>query len=130
MVGGTSLSPIVNEHTSIGGTFEFDAPDGLGDSNTTSMERSFMTWRRKGKKKSVLEETDDAVYFLTLSADSWTWTKPVVAGTGQSRPAARAEHSCCRTGTNEVTIFGGWTDRPVIIYIVCYTSNMYLYLIR
>jgi hypothetical protein len=24
----------------------------------------------------------------------------------------RAEHTACKTATNEVTIFGGWTDRP------------------
>lgn len=40
-------------------------------------------------------------------------SKPVVAGNKQSKPRARAEHSCCKITANEVAIFGGWADRPL-----------------
>ncbi|RYH17592.1 hypothetical protein EON65_28400 [archaeon] len=94
-----------------GGTFEFDAPD-TPDGTQTSNQRSFMSWRKKGKKSLTMEDTDDSVYFLTLKADQWVWSKPLVHGGKQSKPEARAEHSACKTGTNEVTIFGGWTSQP------------------
>lgn len=94
-----------------GKTFEFDIPDSVetsGESNMT--QRSFMSWRRKGKNSSQAgEEADDAVYFLTLHADKWVWSKPMVHGSKETKPVARAEHAAARTGTNEVTIFGGWS---------------------
>ncbi len=103
-----------------GGTFEFDAPDTVEtlDNGSGGMSRSFMSWRRKGKRHNttnsdMYEETDDAVYYLTLSADKWKWSKPLIHGSKESKPLARAEHTAAKTGTNEVTIFGGWTDRPV-----------------
>ena len=40
-------------------------------------------------------------------------SKPVVLGNLQSKPKARAEHSCCKIGANEVAIFGGWAGRPM-----------------
>ena len=95
-----------------GGTFEFDAPDGV-DPASEAPERSFMSWRRKGKKGHSIEETDDAVYFLTLNADKWTWSKPLIHGGKETKPLARAEHSACKTGTNEITIFGGWASKPM-----------------
>jgi len=53
------------------------------------------------------------VYFLELSANKWSWSKPIVQGGISSRPSPRAEHSACKTSTNEITIFGGWTqDEP------------------
>jgi hypothetical protein len=96
-----------------GGTFEFDAPDSAESSVGNELERSFMSWRRKGKKGNLLEETDDAVYFLTLNSDKWVWSKPLVHGNKDSKPLARAEHSACKTGTNEITIFGGWAGKPM-----------------
>lgn len=72
-----------------------------------------MNKRRKGKQSHASEDTDEAVYFLTLNADSWTWSKPLVHGSKNSRPSGRAEHSACKTGTNEVTVFGGWAQKPV-----------------
>jgi hypothetical protein len=98
-----------------GGTFEFDAPDGMAEHNEPAggMHRSFMDWRRKGKQSaSAVEDTDESVYFLTLNADSWVWSKPLVHGGKDSRPSGRAEHTACKTGTNEVTIFGGWAQKP------------------
>jgi Galactose oxidase, central domain/Kelch motif len=96
------------------GTFEFDAPDSVDAAGESDiMERSFMSWRRKGKKSAGIEESDSAVYFLSLQADGWRWHKPLVHGTRAQQPPPRAEHSAAKTGTNEVTIFGGWTDRPV-----------------
>lgn len=94
-----------------GGTFEFDAPDGMHED--TSGSRSFMSWRRKGKKGQLNEETDDSVYFLTLNAEHWLWSKPLIHGNKDAKPPSRAEHSACKTATNEVTIFGGWADRPL-----------------
>ena len=98
-----------------GGTFEFDTPDGVDpeEKGPGAMERSFMSWRRKGKKSNAMEETDDCVYFLSLNADSWVWSKPLVHGNKASKPPSRAEHSACKTSSNEVAIFGGWTDRPM-----------------
>jgi hypothetical protein len=100
-----------------GGTFEFDAPDGLMNENPAGDEqstgRSLMNWRRKGKQSSVIEDTDETVYFITLNADKWVWSKPLVHGGKDSKPPGRAEHSACKTGTNEVTIFGGWAQKPV-----------------
>ena len=72
-----------------------------------------MKWRRKGKKNYAIEEPDDAVYFLSLRADSWVWSKPLVQGNRISHPAARCEHSATKTGTNTVTVFGGWADKPM-----------------
>ena len=96
-----------------GGTFEFDAPDGVADhAESPGMQRSFMSKRRKGKKSAHIEEIDESVYFLTLNADSWIWSKPLVHGGKDSRPSGRVEHSACKTGTNEVTIFGGWSQKP------------------
>lgn len=97
-----------------GGTFEFDAPDGMNDAGeSAAVSRSFMAWRRKGKQSTASEDTDESVYFLTLNANSWVWSKPLVHGGKDSRPPGRAEHSACKTGTNEVTIFGGWAEKPV-----------------
>lgn len=96
-----------------GGTFEFDTPDGMGGMEESSeMHRSFMDIRRKGKQSQKVEDTDTSVYFLTLNADSWVWSKPLVHGGKDSKPPGRAEHSACKTGTNEVTIFGGWVNGP------------------
>jgi Ras-related protein Rab-1A len=97
------------------GTFEFDAPDGVDgfDKSPDVMERTFMKWRRKGRRNESVEESDDAVYFLTLKSEEWVWSKPIVHGNRSNKPPARCEHSVCKTGTNEVTIFGGWTDRPM-----------------
>lgn len=97
-----------------GGTFEFDAPDGMAETGgiNADMHPSLMTWRRRGKQAAVVEDTDENVYFLTLNADSWVWSKPLVHGGKDSRPVGRAEHSACKTGTNEVTIFGGWATKP------------------
>jgi Ras-related protein Rab-1A len=91
-----------------GKTFEFDAPDSAADE---SRGRSFMAHRRRaaGRNKGNLEEeVDENVYFLTLNADKWMWSKPLLNSSKDSRPMARSEHTACRTGTNEVTIFGGW----------------------
>mmetsp|Transcript_24814 Transcript_24814/g.41342 ORF Transcript_24814/g.41342 Transcript_24814/m.41342 type:complete len:601 (+) Transcript_24814:73-1875(+) len=97
-----------------GGTFEFDAPDGVdtpGPSEFEDMGRSLMAWRKKGQK-SVVEDSDENVYFLTLNAEHWTWSKPIVNVEKSVKPPPRAEHSACKTGTNEVTIFGGWSSQP------------------
>jgi len=101
-----------------GGTYEFEGPDMPesiegDDGNLEKLERTFMNWRKKGKKGRVVEEPDDSVYFLELNSDNWIWSKPLIHGTRAQKPFARAEHSACKTGTNEVTIFGGWTDRPM-----------------
>ena len=71
-----------------GGTFEFDEPDTVGAvtseddagdnpnskiSGFAGIERSFMASRRKGKKNNSSEETDDAIYFLTLLSHNWIW---------------------------------------------------------
>lgn len=99
------------------GTFEFDAPDGLDAADMHSpdiMERTFMTWRRKGRKsESLVEESDESVYFLSLKAEEWIWSKPLIHGLRSTKPPARCEHTACKTSSNEVTIFGGWTDRPM-----------------
>jgi len=99
-----------------GGTYEFEGPDNADnndDSNMEKFERTFMNWRKKGKKGKVVEEPDESVYFLELNSDNWVWSKPLIHGTRLQKPYARAEHSACKTGTNEVTIFGGWTDKPM-----------------
>ena len=85
-----------------GGTFEFDAPDGMDnpDGGPSSIERPFMSWRRKGKQNKLIEETDEAVYFLELNAESWKWSKPLVHGNRASKPSPRAEHSACKSGVN------------------------------
>lgn len=93
-------------------TFEFDEPDGVEIGNSSNSSRSVMEWRRKGKKSEVVEETDEAVYFLTLHENSWVWSKPLVNGNQDSKPTGRTEHTACKTGTNEVTIFGGWSSKP------------------
>lgn len=101
-----------------GGTFEFsDSPDGPGTGDDEGMAgptRSFMNWRRKGKQNVQHEEMDESVYLLSLNAESWVWSKPLILGTRSKRqkPPSRAEHSACKTSTNEVTIFGGWCDAP------------------
>lgn len=102
-----------------GGTFEFDQPDTAedheagDDSASAELSRSFMRWRRKGKKARFVEEQDDAIYFLELTSDRWIWSKPLVHGTRTAKPPSRGEHSACKTNTNEITIFGGWTHRPM-----------------
>ena len=106
-----------------GSAFEFDeSPDnaldegeGEGEDDGKTMARPFMSWRRKkGKVSYQYEEMDEAVYFLTLNSESWTWSKPLVPGTRnkKEKPPARAEHSAVKTATNEVTVFGGWLDAP------------------
>eukprot|EP01040_Poterioochromonas_malhamensis_P000765 gene765-815_t len=98
-----------------GGTFEFDIDvDTIDDTETMSvMPRAFMSWRRKGKKSQLIEEVDDTIHLLTLQADRWVFSKPLIHGNKEAKPAARAEHSACKTGANEVTIFGGWASRPL-----------------
>jgi len=92
-----------------GGTYEFDAPDGMDSPPPPTLGmRAAMAWRKKGKQ-TVCEETDDNVYFLTLNAEHWVWSKPLVH---RAKPPPRAEHSACKTGTNEVTVFGGWAHQP------------------
>ena len=99
------------------GTFEFDAPDGPenpdGDISGAVMERTFMKWRKKGRKNQSIEEFDDGVYFLSLTADQWIWSKPLIHGVSSTKPPPRCEHSATKTGANEVTIFGGWAHRPM-----------------
>lgn len=97
-----------------GKTFEFDAPDSAV--NDEPRGRSFMRNRRKAgrNKGNVEEEVDENVYFLTLNADKWMWSKPLVHSSRESRPPPRAEHTACRTGTNEVTIFGGWGNETAL----------------
>jgi hypothetical protein len=89
-----------------GGTYEFEEPDSIDDTESSSLPRAFMSWRRKGQKSQLIEEVDDTVYFLTLNADKWNFTKPLVHGGKETKPSARAEHSACKTGANEVTVFG------------------------
>jgi N-acetylneuraminic acid mutarotase len=48
----------------------------------------------------------------SFTADKWIWSKPLIHGSKENKPLGRAEHSACKTGTNEVTIFGGWTTKP------------------
>jgi hypothetical protein len=93
-----------------GGTYEFDAPDTAEDTgDTSSFGRSFFSnAKRKGKQNRQMEELDENVYFLELAADKWKWTKPLVLGPRSSQPTPRADHSASKTGTNEVSIFGGW----------------------
>eukprot|EP00607_Mallomonas_marina_P011061 CAMPEP_0182423810 /NCGR_PEP_ID=MMETSP1167-20130531/9879_1 /TAXON_ID=2988 /ORGANISM="Mallomonas Sp, Strain CCMP3275" /LENGTH=515 /DNA_ID=CAMNT_0024603093 /DNA_START=62 /DNA_END=1606 /DNA_ORIENTATION=+ len=94
-------------------TYEFDSPDGMeAQGDARSQVRSFMNWRRRGKKNGIGEEADDSVYFLEMTADKWKWNKPLTIGGRAARPIARAEHSASKSSTNEMTIFGGWTDRP------------------
>ena len=50
------------------------------------------------------------MYFLELNSDAWKFSKPIA--NSKLRPMARAEHSASKIGTNDVAIFGGWTDRP------------------
>lgn len=105
-----------------GGTFEFDgqpdhADEPYDDNNNSSnkpMTRTFMNWRRKGRQNVNQEEMDEAVYFVSLNSNSWTWSKPLVQGTRskKQKPPSRAEHTACKTSSNEVTIFGGWLDSP------------------
>lgn len=101
-----------------GGTFEFDAPDGVDAAehevqSSSIIQRTLAPNIRKGKKSVTIEDTDDSVYFLTLNADRWLWSKPLIHGSKQSKPAPRTEHTCCKTGTNEVTVFGGWSNKPM-----------------
>ena len=83
-----------------GGTFEFAAPDSVEDEEADNPgSRHVMSVRRKGKKSALLEGTDEAVYFLTLNAEHWEWSKPITRGVeGNRKPPARAEHSACKTG--------------------------------
>lgn len=94
---------------SCGKTFEFDAPDSaVNDSTSNTTMRSFMSNRRRGKNATMHEEVDENVYFLTLHADKWVWSKPLLHGTSAQKPVPRAEHAAVRTGANDVLIFGGW----------------------
>jgi hypothetical protein len=95
-------------------TFEFDGPEGPhgGEEDEGFMTRAFMNRRRKGKSRNLAEEPDGAVYFLELNSDAWTFSKPMI-NSKNVRPQARAEHSASKIATNEVAIFGGWTERPV-----------------
>jgi hypothetical protein len=102
------------------GTFEFDAPSGFSpdgveepSSPATDNSRKFMSWRRKGKQNNFIETTEDSVYFLQLHSEHWKWSKPLVRGAKSVKPPSRAEHSACKTSTNEITIFGGWSDGPL-----------------
>eukprot|EP01038_Epipyxis_sp_PR26KG_P013598 gene13598-18252_t len=110
-----------------GGTFEFDIPDGVDpDDNSHNSNRELMSWRRKGKKSLMTEETDEAVYILTLNSENWTWSKPLIhtkqennsplpkgSSNHKFKPIGRTEHTACKTNTNEVTIFGGWANKPL-----------------
>ena len=52
------------------------------------------------------------MYFLELASDSWNWTHPVLnKGTGE-KPLARVQHSANKITSNEIAVFGGWTDQP------------------
>lgn len=95
-------------------TFEFAAPDGVEeeDPSGSTFRRDFMSSRRKGKQSNAFEGTDEGVYILTLNADRWVWSKPLILSPKNERPLPRAEHSACKTGTNEITIFGGWAEKP------------------
>lgn len=42
-------------------TFEFDAPDSVDNTSSSGLGRSFMSRRRKGKSKNIVEDIDDAV---------------------------------------------------------------------
>jgi hypothetical protein len=92
------------------GTYEFDEPEDMEDSRSSSIIDSFVKTRKKGKKASTNLENDDSVYFLELNGASWSWTRPIVNGSKLSRPAPRTDHSACKISANEVAIFGGWTD--------------------
>ena len=95
-----------------GGTYEFDAPNGMGDdlaNETGVFENAFMNMRRQGKKANLIEETDDAVYFLSMNTDRWVWSKPLVPGGNKDKPHGRSEHTASKIGTNEIAIFGGCT---------------------
>ena len=101
-----------------GGTFEFDKPDGVDgfddEQRPSMMERAISPMIvRQGRKANIIEDVDDSVYFLTLNADSWVWSKPLVHGNRDSKPLARTEHTICKTGTNEITLFGGWVNKPM-----------------
>ena len=105
-----------------GGTYEFASPSSATDDHQTSddpmlssdiFDKAFMSLRRQGKKAELVEETDDAVYFLSLTADKWVWSKPLVHGSRQQKPSGRAAHSACKIGSNEVAVFGGWSERPL-----------------
>jgi hypothetical protein len=52
------------------------------------------------------------VYFLELGAGGWTWARPTINKGSGLRPQPRLEHAACKIASNEVAIFGGWTDRP------------------
>lgn len=85
-----------------GKTFDFEAPDSAQEEGRG---RSFMTHRRRAtvglssnKHASIEEEMDENVYFLTLNAEKWMWSKPLINSGKDSRPVARAEHTACRTG--------------------------------
>lgn len=128
-----------------GGTYEFDAPDGMGmpdsaDSSASSaagesasalvgsssgpsspaapssFARSFPRFgsknKRKGKVNKQMEECDfdHAVYLLELNKDRWAWSKPLILGPRVSQPQPRTDHSACKSGTNEVSVFGGWVS--------------------
>jgi hypothetical protein len=118
-----------------GGTYEFDAPDSL-DTSIDNSGPSFLTWRkRKGKKtNNMVEELDENVYILTLNAERWSWHKPIIQSSTNSnpstptkggstnftsilsktqKPVSRCEHTAVKTGTNEITIFGGWNANPL-----------------
>lgn len=96
-----------------GGTFEFDIPQSQTIDDEEPISRPFMFFRRKGKKSNLIEEFDDNVYFLTISSDSWTWTKPLILSSKNSRPLPRGEHSMVKISANEVLMFGGWASKPM-----------------
>ena len=100
-----------------GGTFEFDAPDGVDNNEVATPTRRFLLSRnskRKGKQNRQVEEHDENVYFLELRADKWVWSKPLILGPRSSQPAPRTDHSASKTNTNEISIFGGWTANGVV----------------
>ena len=120
-----------------GGKFGGGPPSPVGKSSWLSRTSNRKRKGVKSKEDVGAQDFDDRVYFVELHKEKWIWTKPLIMTTAAAKsissssrssssrssssdgygtsanltPAARAEHACCKTGTNEVSIFGGWTEQ-------------------
>ena len=101
----------------ISGANDTSSSDSAGPRPSWFRRRNTKKKGNKSKEEVSPQDFDDRVYFLELQKDKWVWSKPLVLDINKNKnknkndkPNARTEHSCSKIGTNEVAIFGGWTE--------------------